>query len=354
MHVLIVHDAPVDPGSPDQSDGAAQATFVAESLAVLGHSSETLACGLDLGALRDSIDAAAPDVVFNLVESLGGMGRMIHVVPVLLEALGIPYTGCPAHAVEATSDKLAAKRRLVLADIDTPAWHALDDLESAGDEAVDGRWIVKSVWEHASIGLDEDSVVEPQSLGGLAQLVRERLPALGGQGFAEAFVDGREFNLALLAAEAAGSGADPQVLPPAEIVFEDWPADRPRVVGYRAKWIADSEPYHTTPRCFAFPPVDEPLIDRLRGLAVRCWRLFGLRGYARVDFRVDDAGRPYVLEVNSNPCLAPDAGFVAALTEAGVGPGTAIARILGDVALGSRPTMPLVAAEVRSGRVRPS
>ena len=72
------------------------------------------------------------------------------------------------------------------------------------------------------------------------------------------------------------------------------------------------------------------LAERLHRVALDCWALFRLDGYARVDFRVDERGRPWVLEVNANPCLSPDAGFAAALAEAGIGYEAAVARLVDD------------------------
>jgi D-alanine-D-alanine ligase len=118
------------------------------------------------------------------------------------------------------------------------------------------------------------------------------------------------------------------VLPAAEIDFSAFPAGKPHLVGYRAKWEEDSFEYQNTPRTFDFPPQDGPLLARIGQLARACWRLFGMRGYTRVDFRVDQAGQPWILEVNANPCLSPDAGFAAALQRAGIAYHTAIARIL--------------------------
>ena len=66
----------------------------------------------------------------------------------------------------------------------------------------------------------------------------------------------------------------------------------------------------------------------MTALALACWHLFALRGYARVDFRVDESGEPWILEVNTNPCLSLDAGFAAAVERAGLGFADAIARIL--------------------------
>jgi ribosomal protein S18 acetylase RimI-like enzyme len=120
------------------------------------------------------------------------------------------------------------------------------------------------------------------------------------------------------------------VLPPAEILFEGYPPQTLRIVGYRAKWDESSYEFQHTPRRFDFPPEDAALLSRLQGLACQCWQAFGLNGYARVDFRVDAGGQPWILEINANPCLSPDAGFAAALQAAGVTYPTAIDRILAD------------------------
>jgi D-alanine-D-alanine ligase len=75
---------------------------------------------------------------------------------------------------------------------------------------------------------------------------------------------------------------------------------------------------------------DCKLLAELIRTAQRCWQVLGLRGYARVDFRVDEHNRPWVLEVNANPCLSPDAGFVAAANRAGLSFVQIIERLLAD------------------------
>jgi D-alanine-D-alanine ligase len=112
--------------------------------------------------------------------------------------------------------------------------------------------------------------------------------------------------------------------------FEDYPPGKLKMVDYRAKWDEESFESRHTMRCFRFPPSDGPLLQRLTDLAKRCWHLFDLRGYARVDFRVDEGGRPWVLEINANPCLSPDAGFIAAAGEAGLTYRQVVNRILHD------------------------
>ncbi len=152
--------------------------------------------------------------------------------------------------------------------------------------------------------------------------LRERVDRTGRPAFAEEYIEGREINLALL----TGPGGV-EVLPATEIDFSAFPAHKPRIVGYLAKWQANSFEYNNTPHCFNFAASDRPLLDCLEDLARQCWSLFMLRGWGRVDFRVDQQGRPWILEVNANPCLSPDAGFAAALQWAGIEFDAAIKRI---------------------------
>jgi D-alanine-D-alanine ligase len=135
----------------------------------------------------------------------------------------------------------------------------------------------------------------------------------GGRWFAEEYVDGREFNIAVLEDRSA-----PRVLPLAEMTFQEWQEGRPRIVGYRAKWDDGSFESTRTVRAFGFDEMEPDLAANLRELASRAWILFGLTGYARVDFRVDKKGEPLILELNPNPCLSPDAGFAAAAERTGL------------------------------------
>lgn len=337
MRVAVVHNAVGPEAGPDERDVLVQAEHVTAALVRRGHHVEAVACDLDLAALARRLEELSPDVVFNLVESLGGHDRLIHVVPSLLDAAGLPYTGAPTEAVFVTTSKLLTKERLSAAALPVPAVLAVYPEAGYAAQAASPppRAILKSVWDHGSPALDDEAVVAAASPAALRARLRAMLPRLSGAGFAEAFVEGREFNVSLLA-----SPEGLVVLPPAEIEFVGYPAGKPRIVGRDAKWAPDSFEYGHTPRRFDFPPEDELLLRELGRLARGAWRRLRLAGYARVDFRVDGAGKPWILEVNVNPCLSPDAGFAAALEEAGVGYDEAIARILDDAlarAGGKRP-----------------
>ncbi|MBN2125107.1 MAG: ATP-grasp domain-containing protein [Deltaproteobacteria bacterium] len=311
---------------PDHQDTLKQAGAVGNGLKGLGHAALEAEFDLDLKGFTRRMKSLNPDLVFNLVESVEGCGRLIYLAPAMLDLLGIPYTGNSTDALFLTSNKLATKKILQGQGIPSPTAFSPEDLRSPC--RVEGEFIIKSVWEHASIGIGEDSVVSPQNREQLCRELDRRRRVLGGDCFAERYVEGREFNLSLL-----GGAGRPEVLPPAEILFDAFPPGKKRLVCYRAKWDETSFEYRHTLRSFDFPPGDAPLLERLRGLAEECWRLFRMRGYARVDFRVDQDNSPWVLEVNANPCLSPDAGFVAAASRAGLDIHEILRRIIRDAGI---------------------
>jgi D-alanine-D-alanine ligase len=312
--VPVVHAATED--RPDEIDTIVAAEALASVLKRLGFATRIVALGSDLAEL-ERLRSLHPLTVFNLVDAVNGDGRLAPSVPARLDAFGLRYTGCGTSAWLETLSKIGTKLKLAQAGLPTPSWSE----DGAGFDP-DVRVIVKPVWEHGSLGLDESSVVRG-SEGAVAIQVRNS--RWGTEHFAESFIEGREFNLALI---EGTSGVE--VLPIAEIVFERFAVQTPQIVGYEAKWAPDSEAYIGTPRRFGLECDEPELAVRLRQLALSCWRLFGLSGYARVDFRVDAEDQPFILEVNVNPCLSPDAGFAAAAAAAGLGYDAMVGRIVGS------------------------
>ena len=301
---LVIHEA-IDAGArPDEADTLAQVGHVSAALRDSGWSVCVLAADLNLAAMQQEIKRQKPTLVFNLVESLGGDGQLIHLVPALLRSCRVPFTGAGAEAIYLSSQKRLAKRIMRANGIPTPQDFGPGEAH-CGET---GSWIVKSVWEHASFGLDDGCVVN--SLPAAQKRFRTCAARHGGEWFAEEYIDGREFNLSLI--EVNGR---PELLPIAEMTFVDYPLRKPRIVGYAAKWDETAPEYHATQRVFASLPATE--METLGKAALQCWRVFELKGYARVDIRMDSAGIPWVLEINANPCLTPDAGFVAAATASG-------------------------------------
>jgi D-alanine-D-alanine ligase len=322
VKIGVLHQQLSAAAGKDELDVLDQVKAVERGLRELGHEAVVLTLSLDLTRTVSDLGRLKPDLVFNLVEALEGSGRLLHLGSALLDFLRIPYSGCPTEALFTTSNKILTKSWLRAADLPTPAWLPASEVEK-GMTVESPAWIVKSVWEHASFGISDKSLVSNQSE--LAACLQYLEPSIRSDFFAEEYVPGREFNLSILAGSAG-----PEVLPPAEILFVDYPPDKPHIVDYRAKWETGSFEYEHTIRTFEFPSDDAPLTSDLRRLALDCWRVFGLRGYARVDFRVDEAGRPWILEINANPCISRGAGFLSACEQAGLGETEVIARLIFD------------------------
>ncbi|MGO9138179.1 MAG: D-alanine--D-alanine ligase [Syntrophales bacterium] len=323
MKVVVLHSDVTEDAGIDEKDALVQAAVVSSALSELGYEPIAIPFSLNCAHIIDMLRDLRPVFVFNIVETMAGQGSLIHVAPSVLDFLRIPYTGATTEATFLTSHKVLAKKMLNAAGIATPPLFLPH--ENYHGHFVEDTYIIKAVWEHASTWLGGDSIIHARNLDRLREATASRQKQIGMACFAEAFIEGREFNLSLL----AGDGG-PQVLPPAEIRFDDFPPGKVRVVDYLSKWVEDSFEYHHTPRCFDFPEEDAPLLLRLKDLALQCWRVFGLRGYARVDFRIDNTGTPWVLEVNTNPCLSPDGGFYAALERSGLSFVQTIERIIRD------------------------
>src|SRR4030042_1979424 len=199
MKVIILYDRIAkDATNPDQSDALVQAETVGRALSDLGHESVDMTFSMDIKEFLAAIREAYPQLVFNLVESVEGHGRLIHFPASILDLLAIPYTGAPAEGLYLTSNKILAKKILAGAGLPTPPYFSPGDLNKKSIPLT-GPYIIKSVWEHASVGLEESSVLSVKSSSQLLGEMEKRQDGLGGDGFAEQFIDGREFNLSILA-----------------------------------------------------------------------------------------------------------------------------------------------------------
>ncbi|HPK54523.1 MAG TPA: hypothetical protein PK114_08655, partial [Smithellaceae bacterium] len=275
-NVVILHSDVAPDAGEDELDCLRQADTIAGALRYLGYNPVLVPFVLDLTQTIKAIQSINPEFVFNLVETVNGKGSLIHLAPALLDHLNVPYTGCGTDAIFLTSNKPVAKEIMQTAGMHTPAW-----ISSTGvryGTAPSNIYLLKASWEHASVGLDEGSVVRLDDTTNIMALMNERKKKIGGPCFAEAYINGREFNIALLAGNPAV-----QVLHPAEMQFIGFAPDKLKLLDYRAKWVEGTFEYENTARTMDFSSADDNLIADLQSIAKRCWDLFDLRGYARVD-----------------------------------------------------------------------
>lgn len=318
--IVILHSAITDQSRLDDQETLLQVAAVQTALESLGYPVTALPFDLNFKQLAKTLARYKPILVFNLVESIGGRSDFCHLVPLWLEELKYPYTGGSARSILMSSDKLLAKNFLDLYNIPYPKYLSAKDLLTQ-DFPNDGPYLVKSAREDGSLGIDQTSIVHDRDA--CIAVMADRQQRFGGEWFAERYIEGRELNISLLAGPKG-----PYVLPIAEIEFKNMSADQFAIVDYAAKWQIASNAYKDTPR--SFNTVEENMLEPLRHLAHTCWDIFAVKSYARVDVRIDPQGKPWVLELNANPSLAPDAGFVAAAQMAGLNYVNLIERIVKD------------------------
>ncbi len=296
MKLLILKDEITSESAIDEIDNQIEADFVESSLSSK-YQIKQLPFSPDIRKMTQEIKDFAPDVVFNLVESICGSGALSIVAVQLLEVLGIPFTGNHIFSQIISADKAVAKHLMESKGIPTPKSCFQPDAE----------YILKIKTEHASMSLDDSCIRTFSSEDEMKKVLSEKKSESGFEWIAERYVDGREFNCAFLGSE---------ILPPAEIKFA------PEFVGhkiltYEAKWNEETPAYQQSLRSF---DIEEDIVIRLKKLTDTCRQELNLRGYARVDFRMDKYGNLFVIDINTNPCISPDSGFVAMADRVGIKP----------------------------------
>jgi D-alanine-D-alanine ligase len=316
--ILILHNLPRESAAGDawaESDAGvlAQVQAVAAALSERGYP-HRIAGLRRIEDVPQVLSAGEESIVFNLVEDLATGAADAYLVPVVCRAWGMESTGNDAACQLLCMDKWQAKAVLSAHGVPTPPSVLAGVGEGGGPDLSSfrgGRVIVKPAATDASEGIDAGCVrpADDPELPAVIRRVRDLVK--GGPVLIEAFVEGRELNVSVIECDGELS-----VLPIAEIEFRDFGPDRPHIVDYAAKWKTDSFEYANTVRKV---PADLPaaVAKRVGDWASAAWRAAGCRDYARVDFRLAADGTPYVLELNPNPDISPDAGFAAALKQSG-------------------------------------
>ena len=233
MKILIIHNKLSENALTDEMDVMEQVRLVEESLISLDHEVRVLPVSLDLSKAIADIRAISPELIFNLVESFENKGELVYFAPAILDVLKIPYTGTHTVQMFLSSSKTLTKESLIRHSIPTPGSFEINVLHQIQKEK---KYILKPKWEEGSLGLDEDAVFSGDNIDFVKKLKNYSLKDY----FIEEFVEGREFNCALIAEENG-----PSVLAVAEIEFVDFPENKPKILGYKAKWDEESFEYRT-------------------------------------------------------------------------------------------------------------
>lgn len=285
------------------------------------------------GVLRVEADAGAygrireytPDVVFNLAEGFAGKisseSYSECYMPVMLEMLGIPYTGAGPLAIALGTNKAAIKKILSYHGVPTPRFQVFENRKEKLDRELSFPLIVKPLYEHGSIGILKDSLVESEKelarvVGRVNKLYRQ--PAL-----VEEYIDGEEYSVSVL----GNSESDMTVLPFIRKNFDTLPEGMKKIYSYEAKWVLDTKEH---PLNTSICPVHVPrkLESEIKDVVLKAYEITGCRDYGRIDVRVRGS-IPYVLDVNYNPAIDPDAAVPISAKAAGISYGRLVLKIIG-------------------------
>jgi D-alanine-D-alanine ligase len=329
--VLVLYNQPLLPPDHPEADAehtvVAVAEFIARTLDGAEYDTSLLGLGSDPTSLWQELKRRQPDVVFNLFEGNPDNSETESYVAGLLDWVGLPYTGSGFSALSLARAKHTTKYLLRGARLPTADFQIAHELPSPPC-TLEFPVIVKPALQDASIGMDQDSVCTNQNQ--LTQRVRYVFATYGPPVLLEEYIPGREFNVSLLELP------DLQALRPLEIVLPEEEPGTWSIFTYGAKWRTGTPEYDQAQS--RFPTDLTPVILRkLNRLAMKAYRLLGCRDYARVDFRMDPSGKPYILEVNPNPDISMEADLTRCLESASLSHTEFIVRLVDQALSRSRP-----------------
>lgn len=261
----------------------------------------TLGFNGNLPQVMSRLQNYSPDLIFNFVESVEGNASYESFAAGLYDILGLEYTGNTPNALSNCLIKSRTKVILESHDITTPEYYIANYQErmpAADKFDLHFPVILKLASEDASIGISEFSVAKDYNA--MIERVNYLFKKFHQSVIIEEYIDGREINVAILGGT---------IMPVSEIMFDGLPKNLPKIITYEAKWSPDSVYYkHTTPKCPA--KLAAPLRKKIEKLAIDSYNALECRDYARVDIRISKRNVPFVIEVNPNPDISPDSGFV--------------------------------------------
>ena len=313
MRIAILHNhdhalLEEDPGREAREDVVRVAAAMRVALSKSKHTVELVPVEQDLLGIQEVFGGVKPDLVVNLCESLAGDSRGEMLVPAMLDLLQVPYTGSSALSLALALHKNKAKEILRARGVPSPEFCLVEHVEDLTRVDLPFPLIVKPSREDASMGIDFDSVATTRQ--GLGKAVAKVLRTFHQPALVERYIEGREVYVPLL-------GNYPRrALPLSEIRFGNAFIGKPHVVSYKAKWDLESAECIESPAELAVlsPEVEARCIE----VAVAAFEALECRDYGRVDLRVDAAGQPYVIDINPNCDLHPQAGFARAAEAAGL------------------------------------
>jgi D-alanine-D-alanine ligase len=293
----------------------------------LGHEAECLGIGSEIGVIRQAVARWNPTVVFNVVEEFDGFPHFDQHVVSYLELLKQKYTGCNPRGLTLARDKALTKKILIYHRIDVPRFAVFrPNRRIVRQRHLSLPLFVKSLAEDASEGISQASLVRDDAK--LEERVRFIHEKTNSPALAEEYIEGREIYVGVI-------GNDRLVAyPPWELTMDKLPEGVANIATDKAKW----DPKYQRKMGLKTGPaqLDPAVAGALERLSKRIFRLLGLSGYARMDYRLRDDGRLFLLEANANPQIARKEDFADSAEHVGIGYESLLQKIL-TLGLGYQP-----------------
>ena len=296
---------------------------VITTLREMGHQVEVLGLSDDLTPIRNAILKRQPHVAFNLLEEFHGVVTYDHAIVSYLELMRQPYTGCNPRGLLISKDKALSKKILSFHRLPSPKFAVFP----VGRKVVRPQKLkfpifVKSVIDDASLGISQASVVwDDKELNERVAFVHEHTLS---DAMAEEFIEGRELYVGVLGIDRL------QTLPIWELKFNK--SSAPLIATRKVKWDRKYQEKLGVETCLAENLTDK-LQQQISRICKKVYKSLGLSGYARMDLRLREDGRIYVLEANANPNLSYGEDFAESAEKAGISYEDLLQKI---VALGMR------------------
>jgi D-alanine-D-alanine ligase len=312
--IVLVHEDLVPPETVEDLKEKEKQPWRTEydvitALKGMGHEVRPVGLYNDLGVLQTALEEHKPDVAFNLLEEFHGYAIYDQHVVSYLELMKQPYTGCNPRGLTLAHDKALSKQILAFHRIPVPGF-AVFPLNRKGRRPTRLKFplLVKSVSEEGSTGISQASVVyDDQKLAERVEFIHRETstPAI-----AEQFIEGREIYVAVI------GNRQLQAYTPWELKIENLPNGAANIATGKVKW--DLAYQAKAGVVTEAARLTSELTARIVHTSKRIYRVLSLSGYARLDYRLTDDGRLYLLEANPNPDIALSEDFAAAAAHSGV------------------------------------
>ena len=286
----------------------------------LGHEVHAVGIHNDLRPIRLAMRRYQPHIAFNLLEEFAGHPLYDQHVVSYLEMIRLPYTGCNPRGMTLAHDKALTKKILAYHNVHVPNFAVFSvNRKVRRPRRLKFPLLVKSLIEEGSVGIAQASVVrDDQKLAERVSLIHQQT---GKHAIAEEYIEGREIYVGVIGNQTL------QVYPPWELIFKNLPSGVPNIATSKVKWDIDYQKQVGLVTQAAELP--EALKRKMMRVSKRIYKLLGLSGYARLDYRLSDDGRMYVLEANPNPQIARGEDFADSAAKAGVRYEQLLQKILG-------------------------